>query len=154
MPHLSSLVLHAPVAVRLYPVQWMEAGGEGEPLMLRGVALVALVLACLGIAGDDTPRLRFWHPPSFLTAGDAIDLQLRIPAHDDNRLVTLDAFDGGESVLHSQRDLDGASAPLQVFPKLLLPKGDLLLVGQLWGLHGSLARVTHPLVVRGRAGDD
>ncbi len=115
---------------------------------MRRVVLVLFTLGCLGVAGDDVPRLAFVRPPHFIAEGYPQDLALRIPRNDANRLVTLEAVDGGEVVLHSQRDLDGSSAPLVVFPKLLLPNGELLLVAALYGVNAhQLAKVTTPITV-------
>ncbi len=115
---------------------------------MRRVVLVLLTLGCLGVAGDDVPRLSFVRPPHFVAEGFQQDLDLRIPRNDANRLVTLDAYDQGESVLHSQRDLDGSSAPLVVFPKLLLPSGELVLVAALYGVNAhQLAKVSTPITV-------
>ncbi len=115
---------------------------------MRRVVLVAFVLGCLGVSGDDVPRLSFVRPPHFIAEGYQQDLALRIPRNDANRLVTIDAMDGSESVLHSQRDLDGSSAPLVVFPKLLLPSGNLLIVAALYGVNAhQLAKVSTPITV-------
>ncbi len=117
-------------------------------MTVRHVVLVLLVLACIGTAGDDVPRLSFVRPPHFIAEGYQQDIALRIPRNDANRMVTLDAYDQGEAVLHSQRDLDGGSAPLVVFPKLLLPSGDLVVIAALYGVNAhQLAKVSTPITV-------
>lgn len=122
---------------------------------MRRITLVALVLACLGVAGDDVPPVSFIRPAHFWPATDVLPLQLRIPRSDQNRLIDVSAFDtaDGERVAYSARDLDGGSPPLQVF-KLLLPSGDLILIASLYGVHGRIATVQTPIQVRSKFGED
>ena len=123
---------------------------------MRRVILALLVLACLGAAGDNIPRVQFIRPPAFVSEGERIEIRLRIPSQPDNRRVTLDAVDkaDGTDVVHTERQIDPDSAPLQVF-RLILPTGDLLLVGQLWGVPSQpIATVTTPIRVRSQWGEE
>lgn len=101
----------------------------------RLAAFVCIVLACFGVAGDGPPRVSFVRPPAFLTAGFVTELRVRVPNHPDNRRLELDAIDQaiGESVLHTERQLDAGAQQMHLF-KLLLPSGNLLMRAVLWGV--------------------
>lgn len=123
--------------------------------MLSRIALLTLALLALAWASSDTPRLSLVRPPAFLAEGYAVPFRLRVPPDPDNRSLSLAAYDteDGERVAYSQRDVDGHSAALQVF-NLLLPSGDLLIVGQLWGVPGQIAKVQTPVQVQSKLGQD
>jgi hypothetical protein len=120
--------------------------------MGRAVALVLLVLVCLGMRGDDPPRLSFIRPPAIVPDGYPIPFRLRLPPHDDNRRLAVAAVDrgDGEQVAYSQRDVDGGSAALQSFT-LLLPRGRLIVTARVFGVQGVvLGLASTPVWVRGR----
>jgi hypothetical protein len=128
---------------------------QPQAVHARRLFFVVLTLFCLGMSGDRSPRLSFWHPPHQISEGERIDVQIRLAPDSENRRLTLDAMDRefGESVLHTERQIDPDSAPLQVF-RLILPVGDLLLTAKLLGVNGQIAAISTPMVVRSRYGDD
>lgn len=121
--------------------------------MGRGLALILIVLCCLGMSGDGPPRISFVHPPYNLAEGYTQRFDLRIPPDADNRRVDLSGFDteSGERVSYTERDLDGRSAALQNF-YLLLPSGDLMLVAKLLGTSGYVAQAQTPVRVEAKLG--
>jgi hypothetical protein len=118
--------------------------------------LVIITLALAGVAMATNPKtIDFIRPPGFVQEGEKIPFKVRIPPHEDNRRVEIAAFDqaDGERVSFTYRELSGAGAAALLTIDLILPRGQLLLVGQLWGIHGLRGKVTTPVRVRGRLGD-
>ena len=103
---------------------------------------VGLALAVAGLAMSGAPPVSFNRPPHYIAENTPTPFELRIPRDAENRAVAVSVVDraDGERVSYTERPLDGGSAPLQVF-KLILPRGDLLLVGALYGVHGPRGRV-------------
>jgi hypothetical protein len=101
--------------------------------MITFQRILVATFALAGLAMAEAPAISFNRPPHYIAEGYAHPFELRIPRNADNRRIEFSAIDrrDGERVSHEARDLDGGSAALQVF-KTILPRGDLLVVGQLY----------------------
>lgn len=110
------------------------------------IAVATLALA--GLAMAEAPPIGFIRPPAYIAENFQTEFRVRIPRSDDNRRVEVSAIDraDGERVSFTERPLDGGSAPLQVF-RLILPRGDLMLVAALYGVTGQRGKVQAPVRV-------
>jgi hypothetical protein len=122
--------------------------------------ILVVTLALAGLAMAEGAAIGFVRPPAYIAENFATEFRVRIPHNEDNRRVEVSAIDqsDGERVSFTERPLSGGSAPLQVF-KLILPRGNLLLVAALYGADGQRARVQAPVRVlspydRPEPGDD
>lgn len=114
--------------------------------MITFPRIAAFTLAALGLAMAEAPIISFIRPPGFIAANTPTEFRVRVPRHEDNRRLELSALEHGERVSFTARPLDGGSAPLQVF-KLILPRGQMVLVATIYGADGQRARVQAPLRV-------
>jgi hypothetical protein len=122
--------------------------------MITFPRILAITLALAGLAMAEAAVIGFVRPPAYIAANFATEFRVRIPrqdnprqaddqhaerpAVDDQSRVEMSAIDqsDGERVSFTERPLSGGAAPLQVF-KLILPRGDLLLVATLYGANGQ-----------------
>lgn len=155
---MQAVVLDAPVALHLRAVPRLAAGAQNDVTVMsiyvmgRALALVLLVLFCLGASGDGTP-VEWVRPHAFVGPDDLVAWQVRIEPRKENRLAVFSAVDqaDGLEVRRSQEELDGANAPRTRWLRWRLPRGRLTLTARVYGVQGViLGLASTPVWVRGR----
>jgi hypothetical protein len=81
-----------------------------------------------------------------------VTYRIRVPRAAENRLVTLEVFDGDLRVSFSQKQLDGTAAAALWTVDTQLPAGRLVMIATLYGTDGVIERARHVLIVHSRAG--
>lgn len=95
----------------------------------------------------DPPRVSFLRPPAIVTDQYLVTYRVRVPIHEDNRLLALAAFDGDVRVNYSERDLGSEQRKTIWDVNWRLPPGEITLVAAVYGNAGQLGRVTHRILV-------
>lgn len=99
------------------------------------------------LASADQPRVAFLRPPSIVQDQYAVTYRVRVPIHDDNRLLAIAAFEGDIRVQYTERDLGSEGRKTIWDVTWRLPPGEIVLVAAVFGNGGEIDRATHRVQV-------
>lgn len=111
--------------------------------LLLTVGSVWLVLSALA----NVPRVSFVNAPLFVPEQEIVTFYVRVPRHEDNRLLTVAAIAHDGIVSEMRRDLDGVRSQALWDVRWRLPAGELDLVATLFNAQQQVGRDVHRVTV-------
>ena len=95
-------------------------------------------------------RVAFVNPPAFVPETEIVTYYVRVPRHEENRLLIVGAFDGSERVTETRREFHGVNSQAMWNIEWRLPAGELEIVAAVFSQTEQVGRDSRRVTVYSR----